>query len=79
MSTSSPSPIPAPPRTIEIIVEPDGSTSVETRGYTGATCREAAAFIERALGQVTNETLKPEFHQPTTETETQRQRQNERA
>ena len=51
------------PPTIEIVVEPDGSTSVQTRGYVGSSCREASAFIERALGTTTSETLTAEFHQ----------------
>ena len=60
---SSSSAILAVPPTIEIVVEPDGSTSVQTRGYVGSSCREASAFIERALGTTTSETLTAEFHQ----------------
>ena len=63
------------PPTIEIVVEPDGSTNVQTRGYTGPSCREASAFIERALGSTTSETLTAEFHQ--TATQPQRERLSE--
>ena len=50
-------------RTIEIIVSPTGQTQVQTKGFTGNTCRDASLFIEQALGRCTNEQLTPEFHQ----------------
>ena len=60
---------------IEIVVEPDGSTSVQTRGFVGPSCREASAFIEQALGRTTGETLTSAFHQ--TATQPQRERLSE--
>jgi len=42
-------------RTIEITVATDGQTRVETRGFSGAGCREASRFIETALGKRTEE------------------------
>ena len=48
---------------IEVIVAPDGSSKIETKGFTGATCRDASRFIEQALGQRTDERLTAEFHQ----------------
>lgn len=53
-------------KTIEIIVAPNGQTRVETKGFVGGDCRQASQFIERALGQQTNELLKAEFHQTAT-------------
>ncbi len=53
-------------KTIEIIVAPDGKLRVETKGFTGSECREASRFVEQALGQQTDELLKPEFHQTAT-------------
>ncbi len=53
-------------KTIEITVLPDGQTKVETKGFVGAECRQASRFVERALGQQTDEVLKAEFHQSTT-------------
>lgn len=53
-------------RTIEIIVAPNGQARVETRGFVGTDCRQASQFIERALGQQTDELLKSEFHQTAT-------------
>jgi len=50
-------------QTIEIIVTPDGKSSVQTLGFTGSSCRDASRFIEQALGQRTGETLTTEFHQ----------------
>ena len=49
-------------KTIEIIVSPSGKTQVETKGFTGSSCRQASEFIELALGQRTGEQLKGEFH-----------------
>lgn len=50
-------------KVIEITVGPKGETTVQTRGFAGAECREASKFVERALGQKTAETLTAEFHQ----------------
>ena len=50
-------------QTIEIIVTPDGQTRVETRGFSGAGCREASRFIEEALGKRTSERTTAEFFQ----------------
>ena len=49
--------------TIEIIVAPNGETRVETKGFAGNQCQEASRFIERALGQQSNEQLTAEFHE----------------
>jgi len=50
-------------KTIEVIVAPNGETSVETKGFVGTECRDASRFIEQALGQRTGEKLTAEFHQ----------------
>lgn len=60
-------------QTIEILIAPDGSSHVETKGYSGSTCRDASRFLEQALGQPAQETLKPEFYQTSVETEPVRQ------
>ncbi|NQV23521.1 MAG: DUF2997 domain-containing protein [Rhodopirellula sp.] len=51
------------PKTIEITVKPDGSTSLETKGFAGNGCRAASEFLERALGSRGSEQLTSEFHQ----------------
>lgn len=50
-------------KTIEIIVSPTGEAIVQTKGFSGASCREASKLIEQALGERVAETLTPEFHQ----------------
>ena len=52
-------------RTIEITVKPDGSTSLETKGFAGSECQTASRFVEQALGQHFEEQLKPEFYAQT--------------
>ena len=53
-------------KTIEIIVSPNGQSRVETKGFVGSDCRQASQFIERALGQRSDELLKAEFYQTAT-------------
>ena len=48
---------------IEIVVNPRGEATVQTRGFRGSACREASRFLEQALGRSTGETLTAEFHQ----------------
>lgn len=50
-------------QTIEIVVAPTGQTRVETKGFHGADCQVASRFIERALGQKTDEVLTADFYQ----------------
>jgi hypothetical protein len=50
-------------RTIEIIVNAKGETTVQTKGFAGANCREASKFVEQALGQQIGEQITAEFHQ----------------
>ena len=50
-------------KTIEIIVTGEGKTSVQTKGFSGTSCREASRFIEQALGSRVAEQLTPEFYQ----------------
>ena len=49
-------------KTIEITVDPQGRTTVETKGFAGAACRDASKDLERALGQATGEQLTAEFY-----------------
>jgi hypothetical protein len=61
-------------RTIKIIVSPKGETTVTTKGFVGASCRDASRFLEHALGQQTREHLTAEFHQSQAVQENHRQR-----
>ena len=50
-------------QTIEILVTPEGQTSVQTLGFVGPSCRDASRFLEKALGRAIGEKLTAEFHQ----------------
>ena len=52
-------------KTIEITFLPNGQSRVETKGFISTECREASRFLEQALGQSTQEVMKPEFYQTT--------------
>ncbi len=47
---------------IELIVSPDGSSRVETKGFTGTECQQASRFLEQALGLQQEERLTAEFY-----------------
>jgi hypothetical protein len=57
---------------IEIIVSPTGETRLETKGFSGAECKEASKFVEQALGAAAGEQVTAEFHlsQVVSQTET---------
>ena len=42
-------------KTIEITITPTGETKVKTLGFVGRTCKLASAFLEKALGIVTED------------------------
>lgn len=49
-------------RTIEVVVRPDGHSSVETKGFDGAECLEASRFLETALGSSHGDKRTVEFY-----------------
>ncbi|WP_425619161.1 DUF2997 domain-containing protein [Anatilimnocola sp. NA78] len=49
---------------IEVIVSPQGESTIQTRGFQLQTCRAASQFLEEALGQRRAEQLTAEFYQP---------------
>ena len=51
---------------IEVIISPTGETKLETKGFSGGSCRDASRFIEDALGQRAGEQLTAEFHAAST-------------
>jgi hypothetical protein len=61
-------------KTIEIIVMPNGQATVATKGFQGASCREASRFVEQAIGKSAGERLTPEFYQTESVQQSQRQR-----
>ena len=50
-------------RVIEVIVSPQGETTVQTKGYAGADCLKASKFLEQALGVVCNDRKTAEFYE----------------
>jgi hypothetical protein len=60
-------------KTIEILIAPDGTSQIETKGFVGSECQQASRFVEQALGEQTNEALKSEFHQAATVEQSMRQ------
>lgn len=61
-------------KTIEILVSPQGETTVTTRGFAGDECRQASRSIERALGTSTHERLTAEYYVSQTNQTQQQQR-----
>jgi hypothetical protein len=61
-------------RTIDIIVSPEGKSTVQTKGVRGASCRDASRFLEQALGNRINEQVTAEFHQSEPAQQSQQQR-----
>ena len=58
-------------KSIEIIVSPEGETTITTKGFAGQSCRDASKFIEQALGHRTGEQLTAEFHHAVESQQTQ--------
>jgi hypothetical protein len=50
------------PQIIEVVISPQGVTRVETKGFTGSSCRQASQFLEQALGATVSEELTAEFY-----------------
>ncbi len=50
-------------KTIEIVVSPTGQTTIQTKGFAGASCQDASRFLEQALGTRMDEERTAEFYQ----------------
>jgi hypothetical protein len=48
---------------IEVTVSPQGETTVQTKGYSGADCVQASKFLEQALGVPTQDCKTAEFYE----------------
>ena len=53
------------PRIIEVVVSPQGETTIQTKGYAGGACLQASRFVEQALGVATADHKTAEFYQST--------------
>ena len=49
-------------KTIIVTIAKDGSTQVETKGFSGSSCQAASEFLEKALGSRQTEKLTSEFY-----------------
>jgi hypothetical protein len=49
-------------KTIEITISPTGQATVQTKGFSGASCQSASRFLEQALGKRTADERTPEFY-----------------
>jgi hypothetical protein len=47
-------------KTIEVTVGPSGEIKIETKGFTGESCREASKIVEQSLGAKISDTLTSE-------------------
>ena len=50
-------------KSIQITISPTGEAKVETKGFTGGSCRDASKLIEQALGATASEQMTAEFYQ----------------
>lgn len=50
-------------RIIEVTVSPQGETTVQTKGYSGADCLQASKFLEQSLGLTVTDRKTGEFYQ----------------
>lgn len=61
-------------RMIEIVISPQGETTITTKGFVGIECRKASQPIKRALGIETKEQLTAEYYASQTTQSPQQQR-----
>ena len=50
-------------KTIEIVIDQRGEARLQTRGFAGASCRDASRLLEQALGEVKSDTPTAEMYQ----------------
>lgn len=58
---------------IEILIDEQGHSQIETRGFAGRECLAASEFLERALGNRTAQHKTPEFYATCQQVNPQRQ------
>ena len=54
-------------KVIEVIVSPQGETTIQPRGFSGSECLQASQAIEKALGVKVADRSTPEFHSTSAE------------
>jgi len=53
-------------QTVTVEIDHTGAVIVKTEGFAGATCKQATAALESALGTVTRDERTPEFYRQAT-------------
>jgi Protein of unknown function (DUF2997) len=51
-------------KVIEVVVSPQGETTIQTRGFAGPECQQASKWIEQSLGAQVGEQKTPEYFAP---------------
>ena len=51
-------------REFDIVIEPDGTVSIEVKGYKGKVCLEVAKIFESAVGVLKERRETSEFYEP---------------
>lgn len=59
-------------KTIQIIIDPKGQVRLETKGFSGASCRQASKALEQALGLIESDQATSELYQQAACQEAQR-------
>lgn len=49
-------------RNIEVVVNPSGELKIDAIGFSGADCEKATAFLEQALGKISEKRRKPDYY-----------------
>ncbi len=50
-------------RSIEVVVNADGSIAIDAVGFKGSACDKATRFLEEALGQIAGKQRKPSYNE----------------
>ena len=50
-------------RIIEVVISPQGETTIQTKGFAGSDCLQASKFLEDALGVSVADRKTGEFYQ----------------
>jgi hypothetical protein len=61
-------------KTIEILIDTQGQTKIQTKGFTGSSCQEASRLLEQALGPTQSDVRTAEYFQPAAAPTEQQQR-----
>lgn len=61
---------------IQIVIDANGQTHIETRGFIGPSCREASKRLEEALGIVESDRPTSELYQQATAEQATEQKLN---